>query len=131
MIPSTVQVAVRVPKAACESCVLFPKICFSHSPQMMNHFGHKISSLWGFSSLNPISFTPRAINQVTDAYPQLSGETSFISSNCVCFSFCLSPSLKCVYFPNTSHCSQLLSQHTCSCKHTCKRILFLYPGALL
>lgn len=52
---------------------------------MMNHSGHEISSLWGFSTLNPITFTPEAINQVTDAYPQLNNETRFISPNCLFF----------------------------------------------
>lgn len=49
----------------------------------MNHSGLPLRG--GFSTLNPISFTPEAINQVTDAYLQLNNETRFISPNCLLF----------------------------------------------
>lgn len=107
MVPLTVQVSVRTPKAAGESCV-FPWICFSQPGRLMNHSWLPLHG--GFSTLNPISFTPEAINQVTDAYLQLNNETWFISPNCLLF-VC-----NCVFFPDEAklftapHITHLLLQ---------------------
>ena len=69
MFLKTVQVLVRVLRAAWELCVLFRRSVFPLSQQMMKHSEHETSSLWGFSSLDPISFNAEAIKHVTDVYP--------------------------------------------------------------